>query len=523
MPGITPQARLSTPSPSAVLERKVLTAAKGGGITFAGVFFAYVARFATGVVLARLLGSRQFGLYSLSLTTAEIVSGLALLGLPEALVRYVSLFVSRRDAEGLWGALQIGVGFTTALSLLLGISLYVGAGPIAERVFHEPALVPLLRLASLMVPFLALGNTIAAATRGFGKMQYTAIGQNIIQPVIKLILVALFAIAGLTAGNALTTHLLSMAMICVLLLYFLNGLFSLRRSPQAARRDTRAVLGFSLPLYLDYVIRTFRSNVQTILLGALNSVTTVGIFTVATQVNIVGQMFHQSIVTASMPIISEFHGQGERERMARFYQAMTKWTFTLNLPMFLSVLLFPRPILSVFGRDFVGGATALTILAWGDLVNTGTGICGVVINMTGNTIFNLVNSIILSVLTVGLNLLLIPRWGLVGAATATLSAVTVVNLLRLSEVFVLFRILPYNKSFAKPVAAGLAALFTAWAIRQFFNTQAHLFYAALNVVVLFAVYVGTILAMGLSQEDRVVLARIGRRISAARSKQDERT
>ena len=498
----------------------MLTAAKGGGITLAGTLFAYAMRFVMGIVLARFLGAEQFGLYSLALIAAELAAGLALLGLHSALVRYVSFFASRRDAEGLWGTLQIGIGFTTALSVLFGIGLYVGASPIAERLFHEPRLVPLLRLVSLVVPFLTLSNTIAAATRGFNKMQYTAIAQDISHPVIKLILILIVVLAtgGLNAAKVLDVHIVVVVIVSVMLLYFLNNLFPLRRPLQAARRETREIFGFALPLYLDHLIHTFRANIQTVLLGTLNTVTAVGIFTVAAMINLIGTMFHQSIITTSMPIVSGLYSRGEREQMARFYQVMAKWTFTLNLPLFLVVLLFPEPILSVFGRDFVGGAMALTILAWGNLVNTGVGICGVIINMTGHTIFNLVNSIILFVLTLGLNVLLIPRWGIVGAATATSAAAVTVSLLRLLEAFFLFRLLPYNVSFFKPVAAGLVTLVTAWAIRQAFHTEVNLVYTAMNVSILFAVYVGMILLLGLSQEDRRVLASIGRRISARLSK-----
>jgi len=433
-------------------------------------------------------------------------------------VRYVSIFASQRDAEGVWGTLQIGIGLTTALSVLWGICLYVGASPIAERLFHEPRLASLLRLVSLVVPFLTLVDIVAAATQGFKKMQYTAIARDISQPLIKLSLVAVLAIVGLNVAKVLAAHLLSVIIASVMLIYFLNSLFSLKRPLRTARRHTREMIKFALPLYMSSLIRRFRSNVQTVLLGALNTVTTVGIFTVVSQVNLVGKMFHDSIVTVSMPIVSELYGRGEREQLARFYQTMTKWTFTLNLPLFLVVLLFPGPILSIFGEDYMGGAPALIILTWGDLIDAGTGICGVVLNMTGHTSLSLLNTIVLSVLMVGLNVLLIPRWGLVGAAVAALTATSLVNLMRLLEVFVLLRLLPYNRSFVKPVAAGLVALAASWVIRQLFHMEASLVHTAINIAILFAMYVGMILLLRLSYEDRIVLTRIGRRLGVKLSK-----
>lgn len=513
MPNITSQTRISIPFTPAASEQNVLTAAKGSSIVFVGTLFSYAVRLVMGIVLARFLGPEQLGLYQLALISVTVAAGLALFGLRSALVRYVSLFASRRDMEGVWGGLQIGIGFPTAISVLLGIGMYMGADLIAERLFHEPMLIPLLRLASLTVPFFTLVDVVAAATRGFNKMQYAVIANDVSQPLIKLVLVIVLALTGLNAAKSLIAHILSVIVAFVLLLYFLNSLFSLKRPLRTARRDTREILSFALPIYLSYLIQTFRTNIQILLLGVLNTATTVGIFGVAAQVNQIGRMFHQSIVTVSMPIVSELCDRGEKKPLGFFYQTVTKWTFTLNLPLFLIVLLFSRPILSVFGKDFVAGATALSVLAWADLVDAGTGISGTILTMGGKSSLKLVNSIITSVLTLCLNALLIPRWGLLGAATAALITITVVNLLRLTAVFVLFRLLPYNLSFVKPVVAGLLALIIAWVIRETFHTEANLVYAAVNVLILFAVYGGIILLLGLSQEDRLVLARVGQRAS----------
>jgi len=114
---------------------------------------------------------------------------------------------------------------------------------------------------------------------------------------------------------------------------------------------------------------------------------------------------------------------------------------------------------------------------------------------------------------VGLNVLLIPRWGMVGAATASLAAVAINNLLRLIEVYILFRLLPYNVSFLKPVTAGLAALAAALALGRLLPAEASLLYAAVNVIILLAAYVGAILLLGLSEEDRSVLARLRGRLN----------
>jgi O-antigen/teichoic acid export membrane protein len=200
--------------------------------------------------------------------------------------------------------------------------------------------------------------------------------------------------------------------------------------------------------------------------------------------------------------------------MERMYQTTARWTFTLNFPLFLIILMFPGQILSIFGSSYVDGTTALIILAWADLAKTGTGICGAVLDMTGRTRLKLVNAVIMSALMVGLNVLFIPRWGVIGAAIATLTAVAADNLLRLIEVYILFRLLPYNLSFLKPITAGLVAVGTALLLGRLLPAEASLVYTAVGAIVLLVVYTGVILLLGLSEEDRTVLARLRVRVMA---------
>jgi O-antigen/teichoic acid export membrane protein len=506
---------------SAVSDQNILTAAKGGGITLFGAVFEYTTRFVLGILLARFMGAEQYGLYSLANTALSILTGMALLGLTAGILRYVPVFVHNRDEEALWGTLQVGLGIPVVISVFMGIGLFVFADSFANLVFHEPRLTPLLRVAAIAVPFSALMYATASATRGFKQMQHKVIAQDISLTLIKLVLVVLLAFVGLNAVGAMTAHAVAIIAACAMLLYFLHRLFSLNRPLKAAQFNAMQMLAFSLPVYFGRLVAIFGGSIQTLLLGALNTVLSVGIFTAASRVSIVGKMFHNSIVAVAMPIVSELHSKGDQKQLAHFYQTMTKWTFSFNLPLFMVVLLFSQPILSIFGDSFVAGSMALIVLSAGNLVDAGTGICGVIINMTGHTRLNTVNSMLVFVLTLALNLLLIPSLGMMGAAIAMSVATIVLNLTRLLEVFVLFRLLPYNRSFIKPILAGLTATTTTFAVTHWISDRADLVYLILSVTFLLVIYVFMILLLGLSQEDQMILkrlrGRLGRTITLKRN------
>ncbi len=509
---------LEDPRPAA-FERNVELAAKGMGVNVAGKLLARGQRFVLAVVLARLLGVEHYGLYNLTLTVATLAGGLALLGLDTALVRYVSTLSSRRDHRGLWGALQVGVGLPTLLGAVLGLGLFALASPLAERWFHEPKLAPLLQMASLLVPLLALGDVVAAATQGFKNQHYTVIARAICQPVVRLIALLAMAIVGLNAGRAVAAFMLAVAASAFLLLYFLNRQFALRRPIATARRDTRELLSFSLPVYFSDVISTLTTNIQTLILGTVATVSTVGIYALAGNVNVLGGLIYSSVTVTSLPIIAELHDRRQPDQLRRFYQTTTRWAFGLNFPFFLILILFPEALLALFGEGFVDGSDALRILVWATLVKTATGTNSSMLDMTGHTKLRLANAIVAALVTITLNALLIPSMGMLGAAVAVLTGTIIIESLRIAEVYVLLRMLPYNAGFAKPIVAGLLALGVVLASRLVLPGSEHgVVDAAARAVLLVGVYVGAVLLLGLSPDDRTLVRHLQQRLTSRLSR-----
>ncbi|NJN97116.1 MAG: flippase [Anaerolineales bacterium] len=482
-----------------------------GAFYWGGKFFAYASRFITGILLARFLAAEQYGLYNLSLTVIEIAAGLGAMGLAAALVRYIPIFVSQRDEKRIWGMIQLGLGLPTLLSLLLGIGLYTQAEFVAEQLFAEPNLTPLLKLLSPLLVFFTLGDMIAAATRGFKNVHYTVIAQDIAKSTVKFVLILALVIVGLNTTGSVVIIGLTEVLTCLLLLFFLNKQFSLKRPLLAAKREVGEVLRFSLPGYFAGLTTTFSSNIRTLLLGTLHDVTAVGVFAAARQVNLISDMFHTSIVTVSQPIVAELSSRPNKEQLKGFYQTMSRWSFILNLPFFCLIILFSDAILHIFGESFADGVVVLRILAWAGLINTSTGICGVLLDMSGNTHLKLVNTIVSVATSIGLSFLMIPSWGLMGAATASLASAVIVNLLRLVEVFMIFRLLPYNPSFLKPIIAGFIAFGVDWGFDHWLLGGVSPVYLVVKVIIFLSIYISLMLALGLSDEDRMVLARLRQR------------
>jgi O-antigen/teichoic acid export membrane protein len=501
--------------PSA-FERDLTHTAKGGSILVVGRLVNYAARLGVTVLLARLLGAENYGMYNIAVTSAMIAGAIAVFGLDTAVMRQIAIYNSRRDYSGVWGAIQVAVGSGMLFSVMASTVLFALAYPLAYRTFHEPRLVPYLQVASLFVPFLAMSDILAGATRGFKNMHDTVVAQNFLQPILRLVLILIAYVFGLNIIAAIIIFGLADLSASILLVYYLNKHFSLRRSFQTARRDARGLLGFSFPLWLSDILTTFRTNLQTLLIGSLGTMTGVGIFSVANQANFLGSIFHVSIAQSARPLIAELHDRNDQGRMRNLYQTATKWSITLNLPFILIMVLFPTQILSIFGKSFEDGAATFVILAIVSLVNISTGMCGAILEMTGHAKLKLFNSVIKVALAISLNFLLIPRMGIVGAAIAALVHEFVSDILPLVQLWFLYRLIPFSWTLIKPFLAGLSML-AAWLLtNHWLSSQTQIWAVVVNMLFLFAIYAIITLLLGFSQEERALFDRFRRRAGVLR-------
>ncbi len=491
----------SSPSP----DQEIRTAAKGGGITFVGKLFEYAARFVLSVAVARIIGAEQFGLYTLAFTVVTLSSSLALLGLPGSIVRYLPIAVRENNAKQAAGIIQVSAVLPAVLSLILTSFVFWGAEILADQLFNEVLLAPVLRLSSFAIPVATLIAVAAGVNLGFKKVKYNVYANQLVQQIIKILLTLVLLVAGFGVMGVAFAQIAASVVALILLIYFIRAYFPYEFSFRTAQREPGKMLRFSLPIYLAQLVSQLGGSFETLVLGFLGLTVGVGVYSVVLRLSVVGNLFFVSIIMISMPIISDLYSQGEYLRLEKFYQTTTKWSVTFNIPIFLTFLLFADSLMALFGEDFTAGATGLIILSVGSLINAATGICGPMINMTGHQTLTFVNSLIYLLATLALDVLLIPRFGVTGAALAGSLTIALINLLRAGEVFVLLKMLPYNRSFLKLVIAGLLAAGLAWGVDQWLMAYSTIARVGAGATVLWGTYALLIMLFKLSAEDQMLL------------------
>lgn len=490
-----------------------VSAAKGSSILFFGRLFDFASRFIFGVLVARSLGAEGLGLYMLGVTTVVAIATFARLGLSEGMVHFLPEALDRRDDDRVWGILQIGLAVPALIGLALGLLVFGLAGFLAEELFNEPDMAPVLRLISIAIPMMAVGRALMAATRGFKVMRYEVLAGDIIFSVSRLALTMLLLALGWGLNGALMAYIIGWVITVVAVFFFLNRLFPLRRPINTARRDSRRLLSFSLPISVSQVVMQLRGTFEILMLGIFGTAAAVGIYSAAGRIMVIGGFFLAAVEMVAKPIISELYHREDQIQLGKLYKTLTRWSLAFVLPYVATVVIFAAPILAIFGEEFEEGAIVILIISVGTLVNALTGICGSVVVMTGHSKLELFNSILAVLTSVTLSAVLIPQFGMIGAAVAVAASLTLINIMRLVEVYWLHRLWPYGWTLAKPVLAVAVAVLVGYMMNKLLPAEQNFFFLILDIALLWLAYFAAIMLLGLSEEDRLVLGHVKGRLN----------
>jgi O-antigen/teichoic acid export membrane protein len=477
--------------------------AGGAAVALVGGGLSFCLTTAYQVVVARALGTAGFGLYVLALVVSSFLAEASDLGLDYGVLRFGAIARGAGDPGRLRAVIRRGLlGAFAAGSLASGL-LIAAAAPIA-RVFDKPGMIPLLIPLALAIPFTGTTEVARSAMRGMGRAAPSVVSDSLITPGLRLgtVLVALHVAADprqVAVAYAVTEVIALLATLGMLLRL-------LSREGRPGRAGTRAgapgLFRYSLPMSLNRLILYTNNQTEVLVLGLLRPAGPVGVFGVARRLSMLVGSLTASISVLFNPMVADLHHHRHHAELDRLFKTATRWLFTLGFPLCLIEIAFPRDLLHVFGEGFSSGATALAILALGQLVNIGTGTVAGLLAMVGRARMSVLNSAFFLSLSLVLDLLLIPPWGILGAAIANATALAAVNVLRVVQVHRVLGIFPYDRRFLRPLGAGLIGGTVALLLPL--AGLEPLSRLVVRILVLGVVYLGALAAFGIDPVDREV-------------------
>lgn len=402
--------------------------------------------FVISVLLARTLGVKEFGLYSFAWSFLMLLSTPAAFGFPQLLVREIAA----NRAKGEWGAVHGIVRFSHRTALLVSLALMLFAGLWLWFLSGNLPIktVTALAVALLGLPLLALVQLQGSALRGLDRILAGQAVEMLVRPVTFLLLFSgawFLARELMSAPFALGLQVVAAGVALLaggLLLY--HYLTSQIPESSAIKSDP-AWLRSALWLLLLALLGLIPQHAGVLLLGVMRGTEEVGLYKAAYQAAWLIPFGLMAVNMAITPTLAQLYASGEMQRLRRVVTAAAGAALFFALPLVLLYLLDGSWFLRfTFGEAFTASARALAILTIGQTVNVATGPVGFVLIMSGHERLATLSTGASAAANLLLGLLLIPFWGVQGAAVATAFGLITFNLLALYFIIARLKVVPFS-------------------------------------------------------------------------------
>lgn len=382
----------------------------------------------TSVLLARIMGPEGLGAYTLAFAAISLLGIPVQMGISTLVLRETAQSQAVADWDRLrgiwyWATRRIVVMSASIVSIaVLGVHLWPVLPPSARPVFL---------LGVPLIPLIALSQIRAAALRGLGRLVWGQLPEMLIRPALLVLFVLIGAmLLGLTPLLVMGLHL-----IAALSAFAVGVILLMRARPQQVTQGTGRTMDpawasavWSLALIAG--AQSILANADFLMLGWWLSEHEVGIYKVATSGGGLTVTGLGILAMITSPRFAAHYKTGQMRQLARLAAYAAVLGFAAALPVLGIFALWGGSILGwVFGTAFQDGATAMVILTAGHTLGAVFGICVGLLVMTGHEALAMRRVVASAALNVVLNLALIPRFGIEGAATATLVSTVVSNLL----------------------------------------------------------------------------------------------
>ena len=486
-------------------------------VFFAGTLFTAGAGYLFKIYLARVLGADALGMYALGMTMVGFFGLFNGLGLPQAAVRFVAAYSATEQWQRLHGFLRRALGLLGIGNVVLAAAMMVVGPWLARTLYHAPALVPYLLLFAVILILGAFTNFLGQVLAGYKDVALRTVITNFIGSPLNIVC----GVVLLSLGFGLRGYLLAqVASAVIVLILLLTAAWRLtpslaRHAPDTAVPMEREVFWFSAAMFGVSFLEFILGQADKILLGAFLDVRQVGIYAVAGTLIAFVPVALQSVNQIFSPTIADLHARGERALLGRLFQTLTKWILGLTLPLAFVMIIFSKPLMRLFGAGFETGWLVLTLGTLGQLINAGVGSVGYLLLMSGNQARLIRVQVIMAVFIVAATSGLVRPFGIAGVALAAALTNGLSNYLCLRQVRAALQLSPYNRTYLRllgPCAVSLAVTAGVRLLIRSFDLHPEWFWIGVALVLSYATFCGSVLLVGLDNDDKMIVAAIRSRV-----------
>lgn len=387
--------------------------------------------FLTSIILARLLGPKEFGTYTYVMSWVILLAIPATMGFDGLLGREIAIYHTRSAWGELSGLIRWGRSLSAVASFGLVLIVSVIFWHLNQNSNDQLVLVFLIAMSSL--PLITYGRICRGTMRGLHKIVYGLIPEMVLGPLLLLVFIGCLLLWGpgqFTAAWAMLAFCVATAISLIVSIVFLN-----RALPEIVRKTTPRFLYFTwfkyaLPFMFFESINIINERVDIIMLGSLNGVEAAGIYVPINRGAQLIMFVMIAFIGPLSPKIASLYAEGKIQRLQEILSKSNRLVVVTSAALTILMIAFGYYYLLIFGPEFTQGLTALRIRCAGRFLFTTVGLSGMTLSMTGFAHLTATLSLIGATINIVLNYILIPLYDITGAAIATTISVMAVGVMK---------------------------------------------------------------------------------------------
>jgi len=409
---------------------------RGSTILLAGRLLSKFTNSAATILIVRYLSQSEYGAFAYGLSIVGLGETVVTLGLDRAITRFVPIYEERGEYNKLFGTLVMVVGVVLGLSIA-GYLLLLGLqGWIAGSLVRDRQVFGLLLILIVLSPIKALDGVLMGMFSVFSSPKAIFFRRNVLAPLLTITVVGMlvlgranvrflalgYVVAGLAGLSIYTWVLLRMMRQRGLLAHF---------SWQGLALPWAEVLAFTIPLLTSDLVYTVLTTSDVILLERYRGTVEIAALRAVQPVADANQIVFTAFTLLFTPLAARLFARNDRKGLNDLYWQTAIWIAVFTFPIFALTSSLARPLtVLLFGPRYEPSAIYLALLSIAYYVNSAFGFNGLTLKVYGLLRYIVGVNLAVMIVNLGLNLLLIPRYGALGAAIGTSATLIVFNVLK---------------------------------------------------------------------------------------------
>jgi O-antigen/teichoic acid export membrane protein len=423
------------------------------------------------------------------------------------LYRAVDYFVPQYITSGQFGKAR---GMIKNILLISGISTIIGGIVVfisidkLVNIFNEPRLSSILPFFWLLIPIITIKQLLIGLFKSIKKMKYRVYIRDILDPLGRIVAVASLLLLGGGLIGLATGYLLGIMIAVAIGIVFVVMNIDWIINTDTEKIPRKKLFSYSLPLLFAGVIYSITGRIDYFMIGYFMDSADVGFYRVAFLLATNLLIVLRGITPVFKPMVSE--DRNHDSILQNRYQLATRWISILTIPIAITFLFGSEIYLSLFfAPEYAAGSAALIALTGGYLLNASFGPEGMMLEGLGHTRLTLLNTVLLLVVNGTLDVILIPKFGIVGAGLGTACAITIAGAAGVLELFYLRGFHPYTRSLLISWAAAIFPMLFGGVIMSFASRT--IFWGLFLPLVVLITYTVAIRELGVFTEDDAMVVK----------------